>query len=719
MQSSPIGKGLPDPALAQDPTGKVARESLASEVYDGHKRGRNARRQTDLTREMYLVHINGEGDGQWADIIDGSRVQVPAALSGGLRFQYNLERPMTENMVAYHTAQQFQCLAQATASNEARDSARIDTIFANDILHTQRANQVIASAMMMGAAYGSCPVHVQWRHDTSLDTYEPVWNPGEGMQLRPGYIDLWAGDPWDTIYNDGAKRNSIHWLSYGRVYPLKMVKQAFQHVPEIERLEGRDDLVSASRFQRIVRYWGNLGQFQHGTAAMTEGFQGDELIALICREVAAGVLPDFPQGRLTVVALNGAADTDPDRLQGSASEAFLLHDGPLPGKVFSVVPFYCGFAADDVLGKAYIADIDELQILLNQLVTHEVEFIRRYARPPFKTIAGGMIDDTVTTEDDAVMEFTDVQGLQAAQFMYPPALGRGVYDSPIERTMDQMFRIGGWQAASRGESKAGDPAAKVVALAEADDTVFAPVNQAMRLSLVKVLQACHSLAKENMTIPWLLQNVAGSDLGYLAEPYIHRNQLSDKPPDYVIVSGFGATPRNKVEQLMGYVQMTGADGRPLMSTEEFWRQNPDTTSRPPEIGASHIKQARALKINETIKAIVKGLREQFGEGAGQFIPQAQQMIDQEFRLRRDDPIELHIETLSQLTQDEQVDPFVRELATARQEQYFNWQELQARPIQEPEGEPARASTPKPKQPQDRMGELRSEVASLTAKAGQA
>ena len=139
MQSSPLGKGFPDPALAEDPTGEVARKALAQEVSEGHRRGRDSRRQTDLTREMYLVHIDGEGDGQWADIIDGSRVQVPSALSGGLRFQYNLERPMTENMVAYHTAQQFQCLAQATASNEARDKARIDTIFGNDILHTQQS----------------------------------------------------------------------------------------------------------------------------------------------------------------------------------------------------------------------------------------------------------------------------------------------------------------------------------------------------------------------------------------------------------------------------------------------------------------------------------------------------------------------------------------------------------------------------------------------------
>ena len=711
--SSPLGSA--DPAVAWDPTGNAAREALAKEVIEGHRRGKDSRRQRDLTAEMYLVHIDGEGGSQRADIIDGSRVQVPTSLAGGVWFQYNLERPMTENMVAYHTAQKFQAVARATASNEARDRARLDSIFANDILHTQRANQVVANAMMMAAAFGSCPVHVQWRHDLSLDTYEPVWNPGQGMQLRPGYIDLWAGDPWDTFYNDGAKRGSIHWLSYGRVYPLKMVKQAFQHVPGIEKLEGRDDLTSISRFQRIVRYWGNLGQFHHGTAALSEGFGGDELIALVCREIAPGVDQQFPQGRLTVIALNGAADTDTARVSGAAGEAFLLHDGPLPGATFSLVPFYAGFRADDVLGKPYIADIDDLQILLNQLVTNEVEFVRRFARPPFKTMVGGVLD-TITTEDDAVMEFTDPQILQYSQYLYPPAQGRGIYDSPIERAMDQMFRIGGWQAASRGESKAGDPAAKVVALAEADDTVFGPVNQAMRDSLCRVLQIAHKLAKENMTIPWLIQNVSGDDLAYLNEPYIHNNQLSDEPPDYIIVSGFGATPRNQVEQLMGYVQMKGADGMPLMTTEEFWRLNPDQSVRPPEIGARQMKQARALKINETIKQVVRDLQQQFGEGAAQFIPQAQEILGREFPLRRDDPVELHIETLSQLTQDEQEDPMVRQLATARQQQYFAWQELQARPTQEPEGEPTRSAAPSRKEPQDRMGELRSEVSSLTAKA---
>jgi hypothetical protein len=665
---------------------------------------------------MFLVHIDGRGGGQRADIIDGSRVEVPTSLAGGLWFQYNLERPMTENMVAYHTQQKFQAVAQATASNEARDRARLDTIFANDILHSQRANQVVANAMMMAAAFGSCPVHAQWRHDLSLDTYEPVWNPGEENQLRPGYIDLWCGDPWDTFYNDGAKRNSIHWLSYGRVYPLKMVQQAFQHVPDIEKLEGRDDLTSASRFQRIVRYWGNLGQFHHGTAALSEGYGGDELIALVCREIAPGVLADFPQGRLTVVALNGAADTDTARISGAAGEGFLLHDGPLPGNTFSLVPFYAGFSADDVLGKPYIADIDELQVLLNQLVTLEVEYVRRFARPPFKTVANATLD-TITTEDDAIMEFIDPNALQYSQYLFPPAQGRGIYDGPIERTMDQMFRIGGWQAASRGESKSGDPAAKVVALAEADDTVFAPVNSAMRDSLRQLLQISHKLAKQYMTIPWLVQNVSGDDLAYLAEPYIHNNQLSDEPPDYVIVSGFGATPRNKVEQLMGYVSMRGADGRPLMTTEEFWRLNPDQNVRPPEIGASQLKEGRALKINETIKEVVRALREQFGEGAALYIPQAQQTLDREFPLRRDDPVEMHIETLSQLTQDEQEDPLVRHLATVRQKNYYDWQQLQARPILEPEGESA---SPAPTQrPESRMDELRSEVSSLTEKAEQA
>ena len=677
--SSPLAKdatpvGIPDPALAENPSDPAVAKRIAKEVAEAHRVGKTKRKRHDLTCEKYLVHIDGEGDGQWADIVDGCRVDVPINPSGGLRFQYNLERPLTENMVAYHTAQPFQVIAQATASNESRDRARIDTIFANDILRRQRVNEVVADALFMGGGTGFCPVHVQWRDDLAMDLYEPVFAPPSGQSIRPGYIDIQCGDPFATVFNDGAKRHSIEWLSYDRVYPATMVREKFAHMPGIEKLEGSDELVSASRMQRIFRKWGYTGYTRHDTAGLSSGLGGgDELIVMVCQEIAPGVLPDYPQGRLRVIALNGASDADSDVVGTNWGDPILLHDGPLPGRTFSVVPFYAGFRGDDVLGKPYVADIDLLQVLLNQYITLEAEFLRRYARPPFKTLVGSSIDDTITTEDDAIMEFTDPQGLANAGFLYPPVQGSGVYNQAIERTMDQMFRIAGWQAASRGESHAGDAAAKVVALAEADDTIFWPVNQAMRSSLTRLLQTCHRLAKQFMDVPWLVQNVTGDDLAYLAEPYIHKNELSDDVPDYVIVSGFGATPRAKTTQLMGYVTTKGADGMPLLETDDFWRLNPDQTLRPPEITSEHIKEARAKKVNEAIKQIARNLEQQFPGQSQMFVAQAHQMLMQEFPPKRDDPVELHIEVLSQLTQDEQIDPLARTLATMRQDYYYAWQ----------------------------------------------
>ena len=646
---------------------------------------------------------------------------MPLNLGDGLRLQYNLLRPLTDNWVAYHTAQKFQVLALSRSDKESRDRARIDTIFANQILHQQKLNQVVAEALYFAAPYGSCPIHAYWRDDLASDTYEPLYKteqPVQGQEQpqgpRPGYVDVFAGDPWDTVYGDGSKRSSVQWLTYGRVLPASLVRQAFQHVPGAEKLEGREDMPSASRFQRIVRGWHNHSRPYHGTAAFFGEWGGDELLALICREIAPGVLPEFKDGVLQIVALNGTAETD-DRLRsGSAGEPVLLHSGPLPGRRFSCTRFYAGYRADDPTGKPYVADLDDLQVTLNQYVTLEAEFLRRYARPPLKTLSGSMVDDTLTTEDDAVLEFNDPLSLQYTGFLFPPGGMRSPYSEAIERTMEQMFRLGGWQAASRGESKSGDPAAKVIALARADDTVFGPTNQAIRGSLCDLLQTCHALAKQYMTLPWLVSNVTGDELSHLAEPYIRGKDLSDEPPDYVVVSGFGATPEAQAERLTQLVQMMGADQTPLLSTEKFWKLYPDQTLRPPEINANHLREARAQKVNYVIQQVVRDLRDQFQDMAPRFIEQAHQIITQNYRPLRDDPPQLHIETLSQLTQDTSEDPMVSGLAQMRQDLYYGVLEQQQMAQQEQEqaanGGPSKPQGTKPKQSQKRSGGMQAQNA---------
>ena len=78
-------------------------QKLAQEIADFHKNGLERKRFHDLTAEKYLIHIDGEGDNQWADIYNGERIQIPHNLSGIPRAQNNLLRPLVDNMVAYHS----------------------------------------------------------------------------------------------------------------------------------------------------------------------------------------------------------------------------------------------------------------------------------------------------------------------------------------------------------------------------------------------------------------------------------------------------------------------------------------------------------------------------------------------------------------------------------------------------------------------------------------
>lgn len=625
-----------------------------------------------MTAEKYLMHIDGEGDSQWADVINGSRVQIPPNLSGGVRITRNYLKPIVKHFIAYHTAQKFQVLARPKADREARDRAKLDTLLANDIVHRQKVNQVVAEGLYWAAAYGHCPIHGQWRDDLASDPYEPIYDvSGPAAQsMRPGFVDIWCGDPWDSVYNEGAKRYSVQWWAYGRVLPAQIVRDAFAHVQGIEKLAGRDDMPSASRFQRIAKKWDYLQGHRHGTASLHAGLHGEEMIALVCREIAPGVSTQYPQGALQIIALDGANDTDSDGLGGLRGTPVLLHSGPLPGRRFSAVRFYASTRGDDVLGEPYVADPDKAQTDLNQLLTNEVEFVRRFARPPLKTLAGSLVDDSVTTEDDAIIEAIDPLGLQYTDFLYPPPMGAGIFDKAIQRAEEYIFRASGWQAASRGESNANDPAAKVVALARADDTIQGPIQEGVRNSLVELMQLCHALVRENLTVPWVVRNVSGEDMGHLAEPYIRANQLSDDAPDYIVVSGAGPTPETRAQQLMQMVQMMGADQQPVLPTDKFWRLWPDQTIAPPEIKAQHQREARAQKINYAIQQVAQDLRGAMGPQADLQLFQAHSMLMQEYPLLLDDPDELHIETLSNLTQDEMEDSLVRRLATLRQQQYM-------------------------------------------------
>jgi hypothetical protein len=687
--------GLPDPdesRLIDSPFGMGAHEAdtLARRVAEDHRRARQSRRKRDLTAEKYAIHLDGEGLSQWADIVDDQYVAVPPHLLFSLRLQRNLLRPMTENLIAYHTQQQYVVVAESGRDKESRDKARLDTLFANHLITTQDMNGLVAEALHQGAAYGHGIIHAQWRDDLASDPYEPLYAQNLTEQqrdaLRPGFVDLWVGDPWDTTYNEGATRRSVQTMRYGRVMPAALVRMAFGHIPGIEELRGRTDLPASSRFQRTVRKWNLHGQGGATSVIGGHGREHEEMIALVCQEIAPGTDPDHPDGALIVVALNDQSDTD--RSSGSIGQAKLLHYSPLPGKRFSGTRYYTGFRGDDITGKPYLSDLDDLQTQLNQLVTMRANFLRKFAHPAMFARAGSLEDDTVVHDDDAIVYFT---GENPPQFVQQPQGALSLYDKAIGETLEQMFRIGGWQAASRGESYAGDAAAKVVALAKADDTIFGPMNRGLQQSIIETLQTGHALAKKYMTVPVLLQ-ITGTEWGYIADPWLRQDQLSDRPPRYRITSSFGATPESRAEQLMAIVEKKGADGKPLLNTATFWRLWPDQSLRPPEDDAQANRETRAQAINYKLEKAVRQAREQYAEQMDdeqvqqQILAQIHQQVGTAYPLLRTENPQYAIEVLDQLVHDVYQDPLVRQLAQWRQEMFFQWIQQQQAAQQQQAGE---------------------------------
>lgn len=692
-----MGLGSPAESRTFSPfgVGEQERLSLAREVAESHRRMKAARRIRDLTAEKYAIHIDGSSGGQWAEIIDNNFVAVRPSLVARLRLQRNLLRPMTDNMIAYHCSIPYRAVVRSAGDKKSRDQAKVSELLANHFILTQNLNECAADALAVGAAYGHGLLQVQWRDDLTEDFREPIYNTDlpEGLReaMVPGYADLLLGDPWGTVYSEGSSRRSLYWYSYERVFPTDFLREAFAHVPGIDRLQGRTDLPSASRHQRMLRRWFG-GQQAFGGAAIEAGRQGQELTGIICREIIPGTDSRYPNGAQIIVALNGQADPDASREGGILGQAIPLHIGDLPGRRPSHTRVYTGFRGDDILGKGYVEDLDDLQVQLNGLVTMRAEFLRRFSRPPLVARAGSLEDDTVTTEDDAIIYS---HSEQAPAFLYPPTGGMQFFDAAIAETLEQMFRIGGWQAASRGESNAGDPAAKVVALARADDTVFAPTARAFQGALVEVLQTQHMLAKQFMTVP-VMARLLGEEWGHLSDPWIRAEKLSPEPPQFQLVQGFGTTPEAKAQQLITMATTQGADGTPLLTVEDFWRLWPDNSTRPPDQSAKRVRETRAQAINEEIERVVDEAKQVYAEQAQMVLPQLHNDLSLRFPLLRTDVPQLHTEVLDQIVQNEYADPLARQLARWRQDMYFDFQNMiaqQGAAFSAARQQPAGGSTP--------------------------
>jgi hypothetical protein len=718
---------------------------------EAHRRGLQTRREANLTCEKYAIHLDGEGDGQWADLYHGERLSIPPAFPGQLRVSENLLRPITDNAVAYHTTAPFRFVVDARPDREAKQRAIVDQALINHLQQKQKWNRVFAEAMQLAMPAGHCPVHAFWRDDLESDPYEPAYGGSDSesedqngqpqVSLRRGIIDAYVGDPFDTAYGAGSRRNSLHIQTHGRTLPLEVVQAAFSQVPGIESLTGSTRLPSAARFQRIVRQWTLQGLEVHGTAAARSGRNKEELVAIICREIAPGMDPEFPGGRITLVALGGTATTEPSEGSGSHGKPFLLHDGPLPAGRFSSVRVYSANRFDDIHGKPFLGDLSDLQVQLNQALSLRAEYIRRSVRPPLVT--GGMVvEDTAVWEDDAQLEM-DPGSTVAPQFLQL-RIDVGTLNQHIDDLRSAMYTIGGYQAASRGESHSGDSGAKVVALAKADDTIHGPTNQRFRESVEEFAGLNHALFREYGDIPWLIES-SGDEFSHMIEQWVDRSMVSDQDPAFRLTSGFGATMESRANQLLQLVGQTGADGEPLMSTRQFRSAWPDQSIYPEAEDPIEVRERRAKTINARIRRMAMEMEQRLGELATdpRFLIMQHMALLSEFPVLPDDMPDKCFDTLSSITQDENESPVARELAKYRQGLYQMWlqtgqgpmpamienlmMQAEAQPAQVgPQGPPPQQGPPVQMQEQanpggttmsEAMSPNPGEIAALTAEAG--
>lgn len=674
--------GVPGPQRNQvDAQGQVSVRSLAMEVRDFHWKGLRSRRHRDLTSEKYLLHVDGEGGAQWLDLYHGTRLKIPANLSGAIRVQNNQERPILDNFVSHLTTQNYRFVVEASADRTSRESAIVDQALINYLVDVQHWNALMAEAKYMAACTGFCPIHSMWRDDMGTDPYEAVAatviTPDGPMPMqgpRPGFIDNWVGNPFDTVFDAGSRRNSVHRATYGRVLDAEMVRQAFGR-PD---LEGDDTMASASTFQRVARKWLMTSGNVHGSAVLINGQGGNgENIALIYDEIMPGVNSRVPRGSLRIIALQGQSGTHTEEGRGGNAEPILLWEGPLPAGVRSFVNIYSHGRGDDVLGKPFIGDIDDDQIQLNQLESMVSEYLRRASKPPLAS-TGKVNVETLSYRGDTVLEIEPLgAGSVELSYLEYPARHVNLLEAKINRVLDGMYRKGGWQAASRGEMKGSGKA--IIALQQADDSIFGPISNRTKEEVEALARVNWRLCKEFMDVPVLLDTV-GDELAHMVDSYVDRSMLSERAPRFKLVSGFGTSMEAKAQQLLNLFGMVDARGEQVLGTRELRRLWPDQSLFKMVDDPADVRARRPRVVNATIRQITKSLREMYPQlpydlshpALVQLAFQMLAMLDSMHPVLMDDDIEGHIESLSIITQDETEDPLARRIAILRQQQFWMW-----------------------------------------------
>lgn len=685
-----------------DALGSVSSSSLARDLVDAHKKAVEANRGRDLISEKLLLHIDGSGDFQWADIAEDARVEIPRLVSE-FRKTENVLRLIVDNAVAHHTTMPLRYFADSNPDYKARQRAMVDTIWANHLAHEQDFNGLFAEALYLAMPAGFCPVHCYWRDDVPQDWFEAIGYGGEdgaapAPDAPPGMIDCWVGNPWGTFHDISAKRSSVRWCSYERWLPADLVRQHFGHIPGVAGLEGTDRVPSTAEFQMIARNWRMAGLGYHGSPVISHRrhTKGEEVMCVLCRETAPGADPRYPEGRLQIVLVPGMVD--PRRGEGQAGHAIMVADQPLPGGDFSWTNFYSSYRGSDVRGKPWVEDIDQLQVDLNIAKSKRWEWICKMFDSPIVAPGGAITEDMADLDGYNLLEIEPSLGSWHPRVMEWPQQVLAALDNEISELRQAIYTGGGYQAVSRGESPGSRMAYRaIVALQQADNTIHSPVNMRFRRSATDFMGRCWRQMKAYGDVPWLV-SILGDEYADLAAPYIDKTKLSDRPPAYKLVNAFGASPELRAEEIVQLMQTKGADGEPFLLTSEARRQYPDQKLFGDRFDPAAMKRRRARTVAGRFHSKAEEFRQQTGfRETGMAHPWVQaagnqifQDLEGELPRMRDDDLQASIDALSEITQDETADPIARTGASLRLDQLYMWQAQMAAPMA---GAPGAAPAP--------------------------
>lgn len=692
-----------------------------------------------LIWEKLLLHVDGSGDFQWADIWNDQRVEIPRDVSE-FRKTENLLRLIVDNAVSHHTTSKLRYLAESLPDRRARDQAVVDTLWANHLNYDQDFNSLFAQALYLAMPAGFCPVHGYWREDTGIDWYEPISYQEDNEGADPfadyepvrGMIDCFVGNPFGTVFNPGAKLNSVAWCSYERVLSAQEVREHFDWNPEASGVQGTTRIPSAAEFQRIALSWYTWGLGIHGSPVMMDRRDGEELLIVVCREDAPTRAGD--PGRLRMIAVPETADL----LRDGSDRAILLVDQPLPAGDYSWTNVYSHHRGSDVHGKPWIEDIDQIQVDLNIALSKRWECINRMVEAPIVAPGGAISEDMTNLDGYNLLEVEPSLAAWRPRVMEWPQGVLQALNNEVQERRQAIYTGGGYQAVSRGESPGSRMAYRaILALQQADNTVHGPVNVRFQKAACQFMRRMWMQMKTYGDVDWLIK-ITSDEYAHLAEPYINNAKLSDTPPLFKLTNAFGPSPELRAQEIIELTQVKGADGKPFLLTEEARRAYPNPMLFDDGNDVRSIQRRRAKTIAVEAQNMARRYREDPGFDDSQMPPQwrwqaydvvgyqlafgfqgpdgqlAQPGLEQLFPRFRDDDLAAHIAAYSEVIQDETADPLARAALKHRQEAYYQWQSMMAGPQPTPG-----AAQPGPSAPDQRGGMDQRQVAAEMAGAPRA